>query len=310
MDMLANFLMVGQQALVLFILILVGFCCGKAKLFGRETVTGMTDLVLYIVVPCSLISAFQLDLTAETLHDFLLSMLLAFLIIIGCFLAAQALIREKDPDRKRVFCLATAMTNCNFMAFPLQTALIGPSGIFYGSAYATMSPLLFWTGGVVYLSGDARSFSWKKAVCNPGITGIVLGLFFFFTGLQLPEVLMTVVDDISAVNIPLPMIIIGYQLSHADLRHVILDKMSWLCAFLRLLALPLAALFLMYLCGIRGNVLIGTIVAAACPAGTLVAMMAEKCGKEAQLAAELVSFQTLLSVITIPIIVGLAETLV
>ena len=284
--MLANFLMVGQQALVLFILILVGFCCGKAKLFGQETVAGMTDLVLYIVVPCSLISAFQLDL------------------------AAQALIREKDPDRKRVFCLATAMTNCNFMAFPLQTALIGPSGIFYGSAYATMSPLLFWTGGVVYLSGDARSFSWKKAVCNPGITGIVLGLFFFFTGLQLPEVLMTVVDDISAVNIPLPMIIIGYQLSHADLRHVILDKMSWLCAFLRLLALPLAALFLMYLCGIRGNVLIGTIVAAACPAGTLVAMMAEKCGKEAQLAAELVSFQTLLSVITIPIIVGLAETLV
>ena len=57
------------------------------------------------------------------------------------------------------------------------------------------------------------------------------------------------------------------------------------------------------------DLLIATTVAAACPAGTLVAMMAEKCNKGARLAAELVSFQTLLSVITMPLVVGLAETL-
>ena len=171
-----------------------------------------------------------------------------------------------------------------------------------------MCPLLFWTGGVAYLTGDAKSFSMRKAFCNPGVAGIVLGLFFFFSGIDLPPVLMTVVDDISAMNVPLPMLLIGYQLSQANLRHVVTDKMSWLCALLRLVLLPLGALIVMYLLGVRGSVLIATTVAAACPAGTLVAMMAEKCNKGASLAAELVSFQTVLSVITMPL-VGLAETL-
>ena len=307
--MLENFLMVGQHALILFILMGIGYCFGKSKLLAPEAVTGITNLVLYLVVPCSLISAFQLDLTAETLHDFLLSMLLAFVIVLACFFIPFFLLPEKDPIRKRIFCLAMALTNCNFMAFPLQTALIGPTGIFYGSAYATVCPLLFWTGGVAYLTGDANSFSWRKALCNPGIAGIALGLFFFFSGINLPPVLMTVVDDISAMNIPLPMLLIGYQLSQANLHHVVADRMSWVCALLRLVLLPLGALMVMYLVGVRGSVLIATTVAAACPAGTLVAMMAEKCNKGARLAAELVSFQTLLSVITMPLVVGLAETL-
>ena len=57
--MLANFLTVGQQVVILFILIGVGFVCGKTKFLSDTAVTGMTDFVLYIVTPCVMIQAFQ-----------------------------------------------------------------------------------------------------------------------------------------------------------------------------------------------------------------------------------------------------------
>jgi predicted permease len=307
--MLENLVTVGGQALVLFFLIAVGFVCGKARLIPSSAITGMTNLTLYVVIPCTLISAFQLKLTAETLRDFLLSLAAAVCIHAVNFLIGYLVIRDRDDGRKRVLTLAATFSNCNFMAFPLQTALIGPMGIFYGSSYAMVTPLAFWTGGVVYLEGNLGSFSWKKAVLNPGIFGIAAGLIVFFCGITLPDTLNAAVTHLANMAVPLPMVIIGCQLAETDLRGILRDKMGWLVAALRLLLLPLAELGVMYAVGIRGSVLLATTIAACAPPAAIVAMMAQRCGRKPELAAELVSLQTLLSIITMPFVVGLAKFL-
>lgn len=307
--MLANLLTVGEQALVLFLLILIGFICKKTKLIGNEALAGMTNLILYVVIPCTLIHAFQIELTDDILRDFLIALVAA----IGChilnFAISMLVIRDPDPIRKRVLTLSATFTNCNFMAFPLQTALIGSIGVFYGSSYALVTPFVFWVGGVSYLEGNSKSFNWKQAFLNPGIIGIVAGLIVFFGGITLPDILDDCVTHLANVAVPLPMMIIGAQLADTDLRHILKDRYAWLVAALRLLILPLAELGLMVLCGIRGNVLIATVIAAAAPPAAIVAMLAQRTDKEPQLAAELVSLQTLLSIITMPIVVGLAELL-
>lgn len=305
--MLDHFLTVGQQALILFILILVGFTCGKTKLVSREALKDITNLTLYIIFPCTLISAFQLELTPETLHSFLIALAAALGIHAFFFFFSWLVIREKNEGRRRILTLSCIFSNCNFMAFPLQTALLGSMGIFYGSAYALVTALVFWTGGVAYLEGNIKSLGWKKALLNPGIIGIAVGLFFFLSGITLPSVLNGAVNYLASMAVPLPMIMIGVQLSGTDLRDVFRDKMNWLAASLRLLLLPLIALGALCLFGIRGNVLVATIIAASAPAGTIVYIIAQLNGKEPKLAAELVSFQTLLSILTMPLIVALAQ---
>ena len=57
--MLANFLTVGQQVVILYLLIAVGFVCGKTKFFSEDAIGGLTDFVLYVVTPCVMIKAFQ-----------------------------------------------------------------------------------------------------------------------------------------------------------------------------------------------------------------------------------------------------------
>jgi len=307
--MLENVLTVGAQALVLFLLILVGYFCGRADLIPEGAVAGMTNLALYIVIPCTLISAFQLKLTPETLRDFLLGAAAALAIHLLSFLVSVLVLREKDGTRKRIFTMACTFTNCNFMGFPLQTALLGPTGIFYGTPYAMISPLLLWTGGIVYLSGDVKAFRWRKALLNPGVFGIAAGLVLFVGGVTLPDILNTAVKHLADMAVPLPMLVIGCQLAHTDLRNILRDRMAWLCAALGLLILPLGEVGLMVLCGIRGSVLVANAIAAATPPGAAVAMLAQRNGLDPKLAAELVSSQTLMSIITMPLVVGLAQLL-
>ena len=64
---LENFLVIGQQVIVLFILIAVGFICGKKGVITEHASKVMTDIVLYAVTPCVMVSAFQREFSMETL---------------------------------------------------------------------------------------------------------------------------------------------------------------------------------------------------------------------------------------------------
>ena len=83
--------------------------------------------------------------------------------------------------------------------------------------------------------------------------------------------------------------------------------MHWISAALRLLILPILELFLFQLCGFRGDLLLGIVICAAAPPAALVAMLSESCGRDPVLASGAVSFQTLLSVLTMPVVVSIAQ---
>ena len=57
--MIGSFLTVGEQVLILFALMAVGFALGKAKLMGDKGSLAMTNLVMYAVSPAMMVVAFQ-----------------------------------------------------------------------------------------------------------------------------------------------------------------------------------------------------------------------------------------------------------
>lgn len=304
--MLENLVTVAGQVSVLFLLIAAGFFCGKSGLIQQSALTGINNLVLYVAIPCTLIKAFQLDLTPQTLRDFLTALACAAGAYALFFPVSVFLIRDRDDHRKRLMTLASTVSNCNFMGFPLQTAVLGSLGIFYGSAYAAMTPLFIWTIGILYLEGGRKSFRIRKVLLNPGVFGIAAGLVIFLGRITLPDLLGQAVNHLANLAVPLPMVVIGVQLAFTDLRRAVRDGKIWLTALLRLVLLPLLALFLMLLCGVRGSVLVATVIAAAAPPAVIVVMLDRP---DSTLGAELVSLLTLLSIATMPLVVSLAQTL-
>lgn len=223
--MIESFLSVGTQVLILFLMIGTGFVLGKLHLITHKGVVSMSNLLMYVVSPCILIVVFQRPLETETFHNFWVA-LLAALVIHGInILVSELVIRDRDPMRKSFFRFSAIFSNCGFMAVPLQTAILGSLGVFYGSAYLLVFTVLTWTLGIQLVKGGKMAFSWRTLLMNPGVT-------------------------------------------------------------------------------------LAVVIAASTPPAALLGMFAAKFDKDVSLAPSLVAVQTLLSMITMPLVLGLAKFLV
>ena len=125
------------------------------------------------------------------------------------------------------------------MAIPLQKALLGEDGVFYGAAYVAVFNLVLWSYGVMAMSGDRKALSARRLLLNPGVIGLAAGLLLFFTGIRLPAFLEAPVGHLAALNTPLPMLIVGFYLADADLKSAVRNKRLIASMGLRLLAVPL-----------------------------------------------------------------------
>ena len=274
--MIGSFLMVGQQVLILFALMAVGFVLGKAKLMDDRGSLAMTNLVMYAVSPAMMVVAFQREKNAADLHNFLVCLLLAVAIHAVSILLAKICLRGKDATCG-ILQFGTVFSNCGFMGYPLMLALLGSIGVFYGSAYVVVFTVLSWTAGIYMITHDAGNLQVKHILLNPGVLSVVVAMVLYLLAVRLPEIVMTPLNYLANMNTPLPTIVVGYQL----------------CWVFR----------------VDSAVALVTVIAASTPPAALLSMFAQKFGGDTKLASSVVSVFTALSVLTIPPVVGLAQYL-
>ncbi len=305
--MIENFLTVAAQVLSLFIMIFIGFTLGKTRLLTENATSSISNIILYIATPAAILQAF-LNEEPSKQKSINLLLIAAFAIIthiLGIFIS-KLLIQNKVADTKAVLRFAVIFSNCGYMSFPLQKALLGDIGIFYGAMYVAIFNIFMWSYGA-FIMNKEKTFSFKKIFLAPTTIATLLALILYFVQLKLPGVVGNAVTALSNLNTPLPMIIIGYYLSTAKISAAFTDKRIYLASFLRLILIPAILLSLMLLCGIRGVPLIASIVAASAPVAAAGTMFSIKFGRDTLCSVNAVTFTTLLSIITMPLFVALAQ---
>ena len=307
--MINAFLTVGQQVLILFIVLAVGFFMGKLHWLNDQGTAGISNILLYIVTPSILLTSFQREFIAADFRNFGLILLAAFVLQFLLIGSAYLAIHDADQQRQRILRFAATFSNCGYMGYPLMQALVGKVGVYYGSAYVVSFTILTWTFGVYMISGDKKQLHLRPLLCNPGVLGTIAALALYLLQVKLPGILMTPLEHISNLNTPLPMIVIGYQLSQADPKKAFRGVSTLVTILLRLVISPLLALGLCLLLGLRGDVAIVLMVAASTPPAALLGMFAVKYRCDASTASSMVSGVTALSVLTMPLFVGLAQYL-
>ena len=307
--MLGSFFDVGTQVLVLFVLIAVGVVLTKCGLITESGSKTMTDVVLYAVTPCVIVNAFQREYQPEMLGGLLIALLAAFLALGFSVLTAELLYRKKDIDRGVVLKFSVVFSNCGFMALPLQQAILGDDGVFYGAAYVAMFNIFMWTYGLLTMSRRRELRSALKVIVNPGIIGTVIGIILFAFSIKLPTVIAQPVSMLAALNTPVPMLVIGYHLVHAKLKRVLADKDAYIAMAFRLILIPLAVMGVMVLLKIDATVTKATVIAVSAPVAAFTTMMSTKYGHDTELSAGIVSASALFSLLTMPLVVGLTQYL-
>ena len=298
--MAESFLLVAQQVLMLYLIMAVGFVLGKARLIDDRGSVAMSNLVMYAVSPSILVVAFQRELDMASLRNFGLVLLVALAVL---------LVRDKDPQRQSCLRFAVVFANCGFMGYPLMSAMLGSEGVFYGSAYVVVFTVLSWTLGVYIMTRDRHCLAIKPIFCNPGTISVIVAMALYLLQIQLPEILLVPITHLSNLNTPLPMVVLGYQLSHANFRVALQGRGAWVSMILRLVVLPLAALGLCLLLNLPSGLTVVLVIAASTPPAALLGMFAARFGNDTALASSLVSVQTAFSAVTMPLIVGLAAAL-
>ncbi len=301
--MIENFWTVAQQVLTLFILIGIGVVCGKIKLLDDKSVKALANLVLYIATPCVIIKSCVREFDVSLLKGFGLVALVATLNHLVLILVARLVFRDSDDGRRRVLRFATVFANAGYMALPLQQALLGEVGVFYGAAYIIVFNVILWTYGIVEMGGSQVKLT-ARSLINPGTVGVLIGLIIFLCQLPVPPLVVDAVGHMGNLNTPIPMVIVGYYLGQTGLKAAVKDGRSYLCLALRLVVMPVLVLVVLLLCGLRGEVLIACMICIATPVATATTMMATRYDTEPLLSVNLVSMSTLLSMVTMPTILA------
>lgn len=305
--MIHSFLTVGQQVLILFLLMAVGFALGKAKLMDDRGSLALSNIVMYVVAPAMLVVAFQRERNDADLHNFWLSLALSAAVhVVGILLAL--LLRGRDGSCRELR-FGVVFSNCAFVGYPLMLPLLGSIGVFYGSAYVVVFTVLSWTVGVYMMTGDAKKLRLRNVVLNPGIISVVAAVALYLLSVSLPELVLAPLTYLASMNTPLPIMVVGYQLSHANFGRAFSDRRSWLALALRLVVIPLLTIGGCMLLRVDSVVAMVMVIAASTPPAALLGMFAQKFDCDTQLAASMVSVYTAVSVVTIPLVVGLAQYL-
>ena len=267
--MLQSFLTVGQQILTLYLLLVVGFVLGKVKLLDDRASVALSSLVMYVVSPCMMVVAFQRPLEHTALHNFGVVTGVSAVLHVVFIAAAMLLIRDRDRERQNCLRFAAVFSNCGFMGYPLMAALLGSIGVFYGSAYVIVFTILSWTWGVYVITGDRSQLRLKPLLLNPGVISVVLAMALYLGQVTMPEPLMVPINYLADLNTPLPMLVVGYQLSHANFKAALQGISSWVTLVLRLLVLPLASLGICLALNVSHDLTLVLLIAAGCVACTL-----------------------------------------
>lgn len=298
---------VFSQVLILMILVALGALLSKTGILTESGVRSITDMVLMTVTPCVIIKSFVREFDAKALKGLLISFLIAVMVHIGFIVLSRIILHSKDISRERVLRLGVVFTNCGYMSLPLQEAILGETGVFYGSSFIAIFNLFVWSYGIITISGDKKYLTPKKLVFNPGMIGLAVGLVIFLFSLPVPKIIYQPISFIAALNTPLPMIIIGYHLSKTDILKSIKDLQCLLASLVRMLLLPSVAIALMYLCRVRGDMLVSAAISCSAPTAAITTMFASKFGGDTELSVNMVSLTTIMSLLTMPLIITAAQ---
>ncbi|MBV8470274.1 MAG: AEC family transporter [Burkholderiaceae bacterium] len=150
-------------------------------------------------------------------------------------------------------------------------------------------------------SGSRTDFAkvGKTLASNPIILSTLAGALFSLSGLALPHALMNTLDILGKAALCLGLICVGSGLvfSLEGLRPVALGFTS----LLKLLAMPLAAAWVCLMLGLSAPVTLAASFYCSLPTAPNAYIMAKQLGGDARLMAALITLQTLLAALSVPL---------
>ena len=303
-------LLLMEEIIKLFVIMFMGYAVVNAGLMKSSESKSVSVILVYLVIPCVIIKAFQVDYTPDVQKGLFLAIAAAVAIHILFLLITIPLKKIFQMD---VIEQATSIySNAGILVIPLVQELLGQDYVIYSSAYIAVQLILLWTQGKNMLCEEEK-LEWKKIFLNVNIISIIAGIVLFLFRIKLPAGVQDVLGMMNNMIGPLGMLLAGMAIAEVPLKSIFTKKRNYLSVAFRLLLYPVLGLFLMKAIQIVVNlenssqILLTVYLACVTPACASVTSMAQLYDKDAAYASSLYVLTTLLSIVTMPVMVYLYE---
>lgn len=286
---------------MLFLLVAAGVVLRKMGILPEGAKNILTDLVIYLILPCNIINSFFIEFNFDILKGFAIILTIASLIQVGCLILAKVLYNREPEGRKKVLQYGTVCSNAGFMGNPIAEGVYGAEGLMYASIFLIPQRIVMWSAGVSYFTESPdRKTVVKKVLTHPCIIAVYIGLILMITRLPLPVFLQNTIRSIGGCTTTISMVLIGAILAEVE-PGSILDRGIVKYALIRLFLLPLLVYLSCRVFHVTPLLSGVSVLLTGMPAGSTTAILAAKYDGDYIFATKCVVVTTLLSLVTIPL---------
>ena len=292
-----------RQIAIMALLMAVGILLSRRGFLSPQGTKDLGAILLRIIIPCVIVKSYITTYSRERLLELALSAGLA----LAAFILAMGIAYLVYGKRRRIENFASAFCNAGFIGIPLAQAVIGDEGVFYMAASVALLNLFQWTYGVYIMTDRRDSISAKTIAKNPVVIALVIGIALFLSRLPVPGIVTSTLGYIAGMNTPVAMILMGTYMAKLPWRKL-LDKRAYGCVLLRLVLIPAAVLAVFWALPVSNqNVALAAYLAAATPVGANICVFAQQYDCDYEFSVVTVCLSTVLSIVTVPLMVSLAQ---
>lgn len=292
------------QIVKMFIMLGVGYYLYKKNITDDKIVTGLSNLLLFLSTPATLLNSFIQEYSTEKTMNLAFAFIAAFALHVVFVIAAEIIYKKDEGEKK----FGIPFSNAGFIGIPLVTGVFGAQAVFYLAPFIGMFNIFVWSYGIWIMSRDLKEVSFKKIITNPAIVALIAGVIIYMLKIGVPSPIHGAVSGFAGLNTPLAMLVLGAHVARGNLKDIFTSRSSYINCFFRLVLMPLIAIGLMAIIPSRWNeVKMIMLIAASAPIGALSPVFARMYNRDSIYAAQSVCLSTLLSILTMPIMMMIAQ---
>lgn len=299
-----------EQVLIFLIFAAAGYILTKAKYITSEKTGILSRIILFIFLPCTIISSLTTRFNIETLKSQYVILLYSCIILISIIILTFVSFKfvKMRQFTKNIFMYALIIPNYGNMGYPLVKSIFGAQMEYYIILFCLPFSLFTYTIGYCMLTdneGDKFHIEWKRFI-NPVFISTAIGCVLGLLRVNLPDFLMDLFSKGSACIGPVSMILVGSVAAEFKFTELLKDWKSYIIVALRTLVIPISVCLILK--GIKSAelALIPAVATLAMPCGSNTIVFSKLKGESSEPAASIVLISTVICLITIPLCLKIA----
>lgn len=296
----------------IFAMTALGYVLKLFKMYDDNALAVINKLVFKVFLPVLLFyNIYKTDIETISNMSFIAYALICVFAVFALLMLTVPLF-IKQNSRRGVFIQGVFRSNFVLFGLPVSTLLLGEGNVGLTSATIAFAVPIFNVLAVICLEvfrgGKIRPVKILKGiVTNPLIIASVLGVAFLLLKIKIPDFAEVVVRDVSRVATPLAFVGLGGSFKFRAVKGNT-AALIWVIA-LKLMIVPAIVLFIGAKLGFAGAGMVTLLSMFASPTAVSSYTMAQQMEGDGDLAAQIVVFTSVCSIVTMFFMIYALKTL-